>query len=101
MLIMRLVIVSTPSLSNLSSLRNSVLHDASHVGNRKIDILLPVVLFDPTIFMVIQTFISIIYRKHTGTVSFPAENPDACFRTISILSAPHHLETGERSDRMT
>lgn len=53
------------SVTNLSSLRNSILHDASHVGNRKIDVLLPEVLFDTAVVMVIQTLLSIICRKQT------------------------------------
>lgn len=63
----RLVVAFIPSLPNLSSLRNSILHDAGHISNRKIDVLLPVILFDPAVFMVIQIFLSIILRKNTQT----------------------------------
>lgn len=36
-----------------ASLRNSILHDASHVGNWKVDVLLPEVLFDTAVIVVV------------------------------------------------
>lgn len=56
---------SCSSLTNLSSLRNSVLHDASHVGYREINVLLPEVLFDTAVIMVIQICICIVYGQQT------------------------------------
>ncbi len=59
---LRIPAYSLLSLTDLSSLRDSILHDASHIGNRKIDVLLPEVLFDTAVIVVIQTFLCIIYR---------------------------------------
>lgn len=37
----------------LASLRNSILHDASNVGDWKVDVLLPEVLFDAAVVVVV------------------------------------------------
>lgn len=85
-------------ITHFASLRNSILHDASHVGDRKVDVLLPEVLFDTAIIMVIHTLLSIVYTKQTHTESALSQNLKMV--VVSCTSATHHLETGGRSDRM-
>lgn len=62
--------------SYFASLRDSILHDASHVGNRKVDVLLPEVLFNTAVIMVIQTLLCIIFTKQTHTESALIFRPD-------------------------
>lgn len=60
-----------PSLlspTDLSSLRNSILHDAGHVGDGKIDVLLPEVLFDAAVVMVTEILLSVIYRTRNAQI---------------------------------
>lgn len=65
----------TPSLPpHLASLRNSILHDASHVGNRKVDVLLPEVLFEAAVVMVVQTLLCIVCTKQTHVESALSSN---------------------------
>lgn len=47
----------------LSSLRDGVLHDARHIGNREVDVLLSEIVFASVlIFVVVKTFIPVIYE---------------------------------------
>lgn len=92
---------SLSSLTNLSSLRNSILHDASHISNGKIYVLFPVVLLTAAVFMVIQILISIIYETHRESALQEQSQNALQWRWwfyTDTLFFPYLPEAGEHSD---
>lgn len=51
---------SLPLATYFASLGNGVLHDASHVGDGEVDVLLPEVLFDASVVVVVQTLVCVV-----------------------------------------
>lgn len=76
---------------HLPRLGDSVLHDAGHVSDGQIDVLLPEVLLDAAVVVVVQTLLCVVCMKHTvRTVT--------AGRVCGFSDAPHLLETGGHSD---
>lgn len=49
-----------------ASLGNGVLHDASHIGNGEVDVLLPEVLFNAAVVVVVQTLVCVVCTEKGG-----------------------------------
>lgn len=64
---------TTHAAPHLPRLRDSVLHDASHVSNREIDVLLPEVLLDAAVVVVVQTLLCVVCKKRTHFQSEPRQ----------------------------
>lgn len=56
---------------HLPRLRDSVLHDASHVSDREVDVLFPEVLLDAAIVVIVQALLCIVCMKQTCFQSEP------------------------------
>uniref|UniRef100_A0A8C7RKL9 Uncharacterized protein n=1 Tax=Oncorhynchus mykiss TaxID=8022 RepID=A0A8C7RKL9_ONCMY len=54
----------------LPGLWDAVLHDACHVSDGEVDVLLPEVLFHAPVIMVVQTLLSIIFITRIITIEF-------------------------------
>lgn len=56
---------TTGAAPHLPRLRDSVLHDASHVSDGQVDVLFSEVLLDAAIVVVVQTLLRVVCRKKT------------------------------------
>lgn len=56
---------TTDTAPHLARLRDSVLHDAGHVSDGEIDVLLPEVLLDAAVVLVVQTLLCVVCGKQT------------------------------------
>lgn len=59
-----------------ASLGNGVLHDASHIGNGEVDVLLPEVLFNAAVVVVVQTLVCVVCTEKGGREKRRRETTD-------------------------
>lgn len=80
------------TLTNLSSLRNGVLHDARHVCDGQIDVLLSVVLLGAPLLVVVHALLSVLCRTQT-----PAEQSGRREAPRNVRFLTYHPGVGGRT----
>lgn len=65
--------------THFASLGNGVLHDASHIGNGEVDVLLPEVLLDAAVVVVVQTLVCVVCTGESRQGRLWADNTGEMF----------------------